>query len=298
MLSRADLDEAPSESSDDFMQPTTTSSSSMARIGGLAAYIYRPERDANPDVCAVVVHQCSALGGCAAAAEDISHAVCAQGLLTVAFDLRGAGDSNGCCCMYPVPLVSGCPEVSDVVSVCAWVRDQLQRDVWIVGVSAGGPVGAGALDALPCIRGYCSIAYTFGLVTSLLWLPQTIKLVRSAKPKLMIQGDRDLFSSVGALRCWLAAARRPKTAVLVPSAGHFDLEYAPLARLDARLVAAFIRARGVSLPARLENGAAIHLSSARCCRHYFVSALICGPLVCIALIGAAVWAVACAGGRC
>ena len=77
------------------------------RIGSLQAYIHRPASDVNPEICVVCVHQCSALGGCAMAVEDIASAVCAEGLLTVSFDLRGAGSSGGCCCMWPLPLVSG-----------------------------------------------------------------------------------------------------------------------------------------------------------------------------------------------
>ena len=161
MLSQADSDT-------DSLDSGTT----RLRIAGLQAFIHRPATDACPDIAVVAVHQCSALGGCAYAVEDVASAVCAQGLLTVSFDLRGAGDSPGCCCMYPLPLVSGCPEVSDVVAVCQWVKDNMQRDTWILGVSAGGPVGAGAVDALESIRGYTSVAYTLGLVTSLLFAPQ------------------------------------------------------------------------------------------------------------------------------
>ena len=54
---------------------------------------------------------------------------------------------------------------------------------------------------------------------------------------------------------------RLESAVLVPAAGHFDLEYRPLARLDGRLVAQYIAENG-SLPARLDEGA-VHLADAR-----------------------------------
>ena len=142
------------------------------RIGPLQAYMHRPSNDLHTEIAVVCVHQCSALGGCAEAVEDVAAAVCAEGLVVISFDLRGAGSSSGCCCMWPIPLLSGCPEVSDVVRVCSWVRSELGRDTWICGVSAGGPVGAGAIDALDSIRGYTSVAYTLGLVTSLLFLPQ------------------------------------------------------------------------------------------------------------------------------
>lgn len=264
----------------------------LFKVKGLQVYVQRPTNDLHPEVAVVAVHQCSALGGSAAAVDDIASSVCAQGMLTVSFDLRGAGNSSGCCCMWPVPCVSGCPEVADVVAVAAWVREELQRDVWILGVSAGGPVGAGAIDALECIRGYMSVAYTFGLVTTLLFAPQTVRVLGSAKPKLFIMGNHDMFTSLAAFRLCMGVARRPRSAVLVPGAGHFDLEYSPLARLDAELAAAFVRGGG-SLPARLEGGA-VHLSAARG-RHYAPSLWTGGPC-CILTIIVVLWVVATQGG--
>ena len=240
---------------DDLMLPNGV------RIGGLQAYLHRPSRDTNPEIAVVCVHQCSALGGCALAVEDVASSICSEGLLVVSFDLRGAGNSRGCCCMYPMPLLSGCPEVSDVVAVCAYVREELGRDTWICGVSAGGPVGAGAIGALESIRGYTSVAYTLGIVTTALFAPQTLRVMCSKKPKLFIMGGHDMFTSVFVFKIWMAIARQPRHAVLVPAAGHFDLEYRPLARLDGRLVAQYIAANG-SLPARLDEGA-VHLADAR-----------------------------------
>ena len=68
------------------------------RVGGLQTYVHTPKSDAHPDVALVVVHQCTAMGGCALAAEDIASACCHRGgFLTVGFDMRGAGRSKGCC---------------------------------------------------------------------------------------------------------------------------------------------------------------------------------------------------------
>ena len=61
-----------------------------------------------------------------------------------------------------------------------------------------------------------------------------------------------------------------------------DLEYAPLANLDARLIAAFISTGG-TLPARLEGGA-VHLSSASWSRWLTPSICSCGPLCIILLL--------------
>ena len=184
-------------------------------------YVHRPERDDHPDLAVVAVHQCTALGGSAVAAADISDSLCKQNILTISFDLRGAGESSGCCCMWPIPCATGLCESSDVVTVCRWVKETLGRDTWIAGVSAGGPVGGGAVDALDCIRGYTSVAYVLGLVTTILFLPQTVRLMCSPKPKLFILGNEDVFTSAMVFKMMMALTRRPRTPVLVPGAGHF-----------------------------------------------------------------------------
>ena len=243
-------------------------------------------------------------------------------MLTVSFDLRGAGESRGCCCLWPIPLLSGCPEVSDgakmraksnslngcflifflfssalrthalsliptssnatfaVVTICNWVTETLGRDTYILGVSAGGPIGIGALDTLPSIRGYTSVACTLGVATNILFGPRVLSGLLSRKPKLFIMGTNDIFTSVASYKLCMRLARHPRTAVLVPGAGHFDLEYRPLARLDARLVAEFISAGG-TLPARLEGGA-VHLAAYS---HWcWVSLCNCGPLYMILFV--------------
>ena len=148
----------------------------------LQAYVQAPDNDRHPDVALVICHQCTALGGCALAVEDIASACSRNGLLTVTFDMRGAGRSTGSCSQWPVLFISGCAEVTDVHAVCEWVHDELGRDVWLVGVSAGGPV-AGAAVGSPYVRGYVGIAHVLGLCTSLLFLLNVLRLYLSSKPK-------------------------------------------------------------------------------------------------------------------
>ena len=148
----------------------------------MQAYVQAPDNDRHPDVALVICHQCTALGGCALAVEDIASACSRNGLLTVTFDMRGAGRSTGSCSQWPVLFVSGCAEVTDVHAVCEWVHDELGRDVWLVGVSAGGPV-AGAAVGSPYVRGYVGIAHVLGLCTSLLFLLNVLRLYGSSKPK-------------------------------------------------------------------------------------------------------------------
>ena len=168
-----------------------------------------------------------------------------------------------------------------MVTIAQWVKEELGRDTWILGVSAGGPVGAGAVGALKSIRGYTSVAYTLGLVTTLLFLPQTLRILLSPKPKLFILGNHDIFTSTAMYKLMMWLCRKPRTAVLVPNAGHFDLEYSPYSKLDAQLVASFVGAGG-TLPARLEGGA-IHLGNASCSRWFWPSICNGGPL-CIILV--------------
>ena len=259
------------------------------RVGGLQTYIHTPKSDAHPEVALVVVHQCTAMGGCALAAEDIASACCHRGgFLTVGFDMRGAGRSKGCCTLGPFPCLSGCAEVSDVVAVAQWVRDELQRDVWLVGVSAGGPVAGSALGKLPCIRGYIGIAYTFGIGASLLFFPHH-RVLLSPKPKLFIQGTKDIFTSVATFKIATGLARAPCTAHVVGGTGHFDLEYSPYSALHAELIAAFVDTGGLGERAR---------DGARGLAAYLPSLCTGGPCCCITLLVLAGWLLSCTGRQC
>lgn len=208
--------------------------------GPLQLYVHQPQgEDAQPEIALVIVHPCTT-GGCAAAVEDIAQDCCRQGYLTVSFDLRGAGSSGGFCSLGPWPFVSGCAEVSDVLTVAHWVKETLSRDVWLVGVSAGGPIAGAALSRLPFARGYVGIAHTFGLVTTLIFFCNTARLLVSRKPKLFIMGTSDTFTSVAVFYSQMALMRRPREWHIEPGAGHFDIELRPYSRLDAELLAAFV----------------------------------------------------------
>jgi len=224
--------------------------------GPLQLYLHNPRgEDVDPEIALVIVHPCTTLGGCAAAVADIADDCARQGYTVVSFDLRGAGESGGCCSLGPWPLVSGCAEVADVLSVCRWVKETMSRDVWLVGVSAGGPIAGAALGRLPFVRGYVGIAHTFGLVTTLIFFVNVLQLLVSRKPKMFIMGTSDTFTSVLMFYVHMALMRRPREWHIEPGAGHFDIELSPYSRLDAELLAAFVgngtirgvRARGSNL---------------------------------------------------
>ena len=79
------------------------------KINGLQCYIHQPAQDLHPDVAVVTVHQCSALGGCALAVEDVASSCAAQGMLTISFDLRGAGSRSGVGCCKGVLVITCTP---------------------------------------------------------------------------------------------------------------------------------------------------------------------------------------------
>ena len=76
---------------------------------------------------------------------------------------------------------------------------------------------------------------------SLLFAQHHLHLLCSSKPKLLIQGTSDMFTSVCCFRALMACARYPKASHVVDGTGHFDLEYAPYSELHASLIEQFVR---------------------------------------------------------
>ena len=209
--------------------------------GSLQAYTYTPDSDTHPDIAIVIVHQCTAMGGSAVAVHDIANACARAGFFVVAFDMRGAGGSSGLSSLGPWPCLSGCAEIGDVSFMANWVRDEMGRDSWLVGVSAGAPIAGSAVEASEHIRGYIGIAPVLGLLTLIIFGQHHPRLLLSRKPKLWIIGSQDCLTSIAMFRLFYACARYPKAFHIERGAGHFDLEFGSKnGNLHARLISRFI----------------------------------------------------------
>jgi len=206
----------------------------------LHTYVQEPLDDQFPALALVVVHQCTGLGGCAMTAGDISRSCCSRGFLTISFDMRGAGSSSGCSSLGPWPLLSGCAEVHDVVAIAEWVNREYNRRVWLVGVSAGASVAMSALDQSQCIVGFIGIAPVLGILPTVLFGQHTMRLLLSAKPKLIVLGSCDCLTSSACFGLVYALMRSPKAYHIQPCAGHFDIEVGRYGPMHAELISKFV----------------------------------------------------------
>ena len=82
--------------------------------------------------------------------------------------------------------IRGLSEVQDVEAVLEWAHTKLQRDLVLLGSSAGAPIAGSAIDRFAFVRGFVGIGYVFGFLSSILFSCHYDSIVKSAKPKLFI----------------------------------------------------------------------------------------------------------------
>jgi hypothetical protein len=135
----------------------------------------------------------------------------ARGFPVLRFNFRGVGASAG-------EHDEGRGEVNDVQRALDYLSQRFERPIFFAGFSFGAAIGLRA--AVPDPRVETLIA---------LGLPMNAEgrqyshraLVESAKPKLMLSGERDQFATPGQLRAIYAAAAGPKRLAIIPEADHF-----------------------------------------------------------------------------
>lgn len=171
----------------------------------------------NPVV--VFVHQYSLMGGSSSLLSGMAMRVARGGVPALTFDLRGVNSSSGW------RTLTGHKETQDVVTACSWCVENLHaKNIFIVGSSAGAPIGGSAIDQLPEIRGFVGIGYVFGAFASILFGGHYKHILKSKKPKLFIHGDEDGFTSTATFKSYFNTAEGPKEMRIVPKAGHFEME--------------------------------------------------------------------------
>ena len=146
-------------------------------------------------------------------------------------------------------------EVKQIVDVCDWVNQQWPGGkVLLFGSSAGSPQAGSALDKCAHVVGVACVGYTWGLLTSIAFGRHYSSFVNSEKPKLLITGDRDEFTSVSQLQHYVAKAR-PGTveSIVVEGAGHFELE---MPSADGLVVGHVLEWMGRQWPEGAREGAA------------------------------------------
>jgi len=202
----------------------------------LAASVWKPTtsetRQGLPAV--VIVHQWSILGGQASLMHGIARELSERGLTAVTFDHRGVGGSSG------TRTIRGISEVEDVEAVLEWAHTKLERDLVLLGSSAGAPIAGSALDRFTFVKGYVAIGYVFGLLSSVLFSCHYDAIVKSSKPKLFIMGTKDEFTSPAQLQSMLDKMSSVKESHLVEGIGHFTLESEKYDGMMAELTRSFV----------------------------------------------------------
>ncbi|XP_026194386.1 uncharacterized protein LOC34617460 [Cyclospora cayetanensis] len=171
----------------------------------------------NPMV--VFVHQYSIMGGRGCLLSGIARLLAQRGVPAVTFDLRGVNASSGW------KTLAGHKETQDVVAVCSWcVKELKASSIVIVGSSAGAPIGGSAIDCLHEIKGFVGIGYVFGFFASIIFGGHYKNILQSKKPKLLIHGDRDGFTSTSTFLDYFNRTEGPKEMRIIPNVGHFEME--------------------------------------------------------------------------
>lgn len=171
--------------------------------------LYREGSD-DPGRAAVVCHPLPTHGGtmhnkvvyrAAKAFEGLGYAV-------LRFNFRGVGLSGG-------TFTGGAGETDDVRAALDWLAGERPGlPIVVCGFSFGNAVGlpVGAADErVDRLAGLGTPTDRFAFD----------RLVGVAKPKLFVQGDRDEFGPLHALRAGLARVAEPKELVVIDGADHF-----------------------------------------------------------------------------
>jgi uncharacterized protein len=162
------------------------------------------------DALGIVCHPHSLHGGTMQnkVVTAIAKAFQTLGVLTVRFNFRGVGKSNG-------DFTNGVGELEDLIYVMNWIRHQQgYKDIWLGGFSFGAYVAAKAASQEAGIKKLVTVA------------PPVTHFQMETLPPItctwiLVQGDLDEIVSPNEVYAW-AKSRNPKPQIIrFPEAGHF-----------------------------------------------------------------------------
>ena len=172
-----------------------------------------PAAGAAPRMAAVICHPHPLYGGTmhTKAVFRIAQALVDLGFPTLRFNFRGVGRSTG-------SYDEGRGEADDVRAALDELAQRYPGvPLCLAGFSFGSWVG------LP-------IGCEDTRVTQLVGVGVPVRLLRvdtltnCAKPKLIVQGERDQYGPIDELRQWFARLAEPKALAVIPGADHFFTE--------------------------------------------------------------------------
>ena len=140
----------------------------------------------------------------------ITHTLSKQGFLTLRFNFRGVGDSEG-------TYGGGVEEIKDVKGAIDFLSgaDHLETNgIFLVGYSFGAMVGLQVAAKDDRIKGWVGISppvamYDFSFLKG------------SFKPKLLLFGDSDFACPKEEMEKLFESLKEPKSMTLIPGADHF-----------------------------------------------------------------------------
>jgi alpha/beta superfamily hydrolase len=201
--------------------------------GVLEGLLRLPDGVAEVQMAALVCHPHPQFGGTmhTKVVFRVAQALGELGMPVLRFNFRGVGRSTG-------HFDDGRGEAEDVRSALDALQARFPGvPLCLAGFSFGAWVGL----PVGCADARVAQIVGVGVPVSLLGGDP---LAGCAKPKLIVQGERDQYGPQSALRAWFARLPEPKALRVVPEADHFFTEQA--AELQAAILAYF----GVSPSAR------------------------------------------------
>ena len=223
------------------MNPTATESV-QTRGGTLKIHRWEPAvSQTSPPLTVVTVHPWAPLGGSEYNCIGIARALAAAGHRAVTFNMRSSSMVWGV-------LSNHASEVRQVTDVCKHYLDAFPGSkVLLFGSSAGAPQAGSALDECDGIVGMAAVGYTFGWLSSIAFGRHFPAILSSSKPRLLIMGNRDEFTSETQLRGMLKKVRRgsPIETVIYEGCGHFELESPAYDEQVAQTVLDWINKQGL-----------------------------------------------------
>ncbi|MGD8623530.1 MAG: CocE/NonD family hydrolase [Anaerolineae bacterium] len=140
----------------------------------------------------------------------IARALVSRGILTLRFNFRGVGSSQG-------RHDGGLGERDDVAGALDWLLDQPQVDAWrisLAGYSFGAGVGLAQAEQDPRVTAVAAVGLVAGK-------QETDFLAAFTRPKLFVTGEHDDLAPAADLRRLVDRLPPPKTLHVVPGIDHF-----------------------------------------------------------------------------
>ena len=187
----------------------------------------------------VTVHPWAPLGGSEANTLGVARTFAESGVRALSFDMSSSSMVWGV-------LTNHGREVKQVTDLCNWAKEQWPTsDVLLFGSSAGSPQAGSVLDRCSHVVGIACVGYTWGALSSIAFGRHYSSFLKSTKPKLLITGDRDEFTSVSVLESYVTKAHTGTVeSVVIKGAGHFELEMPAADGLVVGTVVEWIKQRG------------------------------------------------------